>query len=29
MPQWVLISAIVLGLVGIWNNLLRPVPRAA
>ena len=29
MPQWVLISAIALGLVGIWNNLLRPVPRAA
>ena len=29
MPQWVLISAVALGLVGIWNNLVRPVPRAA
>ena len=29
MPQWVLISAITLGLVGIWNNLRRPVPRVA
>ena len=28
MPQWVLFAAIVLGLVGIWNNAIRPVRRA-
>src|ERR1041384_1874526 len=29
MPQWVLISAIGLGLLGIWNNAIRPVRRVA
>jgi disulfide bond formation protein DsbB len=29
MPQWVLLAAITLGLVGIWNNAIRPARRVA
>jgi len=29
MPQWVLIAASALGLLGIWNNASRPARRLA
>jgi disulfide bond formation protein DsbB len=29
MPQWVLLAALGLGVVGIWNNALRPSRRVA
>jgi disulfide bond formation protein DsbB len=29
MPQWVLVSAISLGAIGIWNNAIRPSRRVA